>query len=151
MAFQNITLLKRLSDLLIGHYINNFNNEDANITPPAASAPLKLGTVVFRAKGGDKAAPWAVISAPADVDTANEFAIVLGDQWAYAQDFVPKAIAAGKFNAIVIKRGPVELKEFYIKQENATAAGASYGILLELLGDQGLVVKEDVTNLKVTI
>lgn len=149
MAFQNITLLKRLSDLLIGHYVNNFNQEDANITPGAD--PLKLGTVVFRAAGSTKTAPWAVLSAAADVTADNEFAIVLGDQYAYAQDFIPKPIVAGKFNSIVIKRGPVELKEFYIKAENATKAAANYELLLTLLGNQGLVVLEDVTKFKHTI
>lgn len=151
MAFQNITLLKRLSDLLIGHYVNNFNNEDANITPPAAGAPIAFGAVVFRAENSPKDTAWTVISSDADVADGNEFAVVLGDQWAYAQDFVPKAIAAGKYNAVVIKRGPVELKEFYISAVNQPLAGANYAKLLAMLGNQGLVVKEDVTNFKHTI
>lgn len=149
MAFTEITLLKRLSDLLIGHYVDNFNNEDANITPPAAGAPIKFGTVVCRPVGSDKNVAWAPIAASTDVATTNEFAVVLGNHYGYAQDFVPKAIASGKYNAIVIKRGPVELKEFYIKEVNATAAGANYSLLLTLLGNQGLVVLEDVTKFKV--
>lgn len=149
MAFTNITLLKRASDLLVGHYHNHFNNDEANITPPAAGAAIPFGTVVFRAEGLGKAAPWAAVSAAADVTTAgNEYAVVWGDGYAFAADFVPKAIVAGKYNAIVIKRGPAEFKEFYIKQVHATALGATnFGILKQKLADQGLVVLDDITSL----
>lgn len=143
MAFQNITFLKRLSDLLIGHYINNYNNDDANITP---SGVIPFGSIVFRAKGLSLEAPWAVVTKAADIATTNEFAVVLGDGYGFRADFTPSPIVAKRFNAIVIKRGPVELKEYYIKEVHQTQLGASYGILKQLLADQGLVVLDDVTN-----
>ena len=149
MAFQNITLLKRASDLLIGHYMNAFNFDEANITP---SGVIPLGTVVFRAKGLGKRAPWAVLSAAADVVATNEFAVVWGDGYAFRADFTPNAIVAGRYNAVVIKRGPAEFKEFYIKQVHANALGADpYDVLKQLMADQGLVVLDDITDHKVTI
>ena len=143
MAFTNITLLKRPSDLIIDHYIGNFNNDDANITP---SGNIPLGTVVFRAKGLAKAAPWAVVTKAADIAETNEFAFVYGDQYGWKTDFTPKAIVAKLFNAVVIKRGPAMFKEFYLKEVHATQLGASYDVLKQLLADQGLVVLDDVTD-----
>lgn len=148
MAFQNITLLKRASDLLVGHYINNFNNDDANITPAGV---IPLGTVVFRAKGLGIAAPWAAVSASGDVVGTNEFAVVWGDGYGFKADFTPRAIKAKFFNAIVIKRGPVELKEYYIKAVHATQLGASYDVLKQLMADQGLVVLDDISAFNGTI
>jgi len=40
MAFTNITLLKRASDLVVDHEDHNFSNANANITPPAGSAQV---------------------------------------------------------------------------------------------------------------
>lgn len=148
MAFQNITLLKRASDLLVGHYINNFNNDDANITP---AGMIPLGTIVFRAKGLAIDAAWAAVTKAADIVGTNEFAVVWGDGYAFAADFTPKAIKAKFFNAVVIKRGPVELKEYYIKQVHATQLGASYGIMKQLMADQGLVVLDDVSAFNGTL
>lgn len=148
MAFTNITLDVRASDLLVGTYQNNFNNDEANITPPAASAPIPFGTIVFRAKGLGKAAAWAAVTAAGNLASTNEYAVVWGDNYGFKANFVPRAIAAGKYNAIVIKRGPAEFKEFYIKQVHGTALGATnFDILKQLLADQGLVVLTDVTKL----
>lgn len=148
MAFKNITLLKRASDLLIGHYMNAFNFDDANITPPTtATDPVLLGSIVFRAKGLGKAAPWTLITAAGDVADTNEYAVVWGDGYAFAADFVLAPIAANRFNAIVIKRGPAEFKEFYIKELYETLLGAApYDILKQLMADQGLVVLNDVSD-----
>jgi len=152
MAFQNMTFLKNLSDLLIGHYINNYNNDDANITPLAANGKVLLGSIAFRAKGLGKAAPWTVLADAADVVATNEFAVILGDGYGYKQDFVLAPIAAGRFNAVVVKRGPAEFKEFYIKEQYATKLGAApYDVLKQLMADQGLVVLNDVSDYKHTI
>lgn len=148
MAFQNITLLKRASDLLVGHYINNFNNDNANITPAGV---IPFGTIVFRAKGLSLEAPWAAVTKTADVAGTNEFAVVWGDGYGFAADFTPRAIKAKFFNAVVIKRGPVELKEYYIKQVHGTQLGTSFDVLKQLMADQGLVVLDDVSAFNGTI
>lgn len=149
MAFKEITLLKRPSDLIIHEYFGNYNFDDANITPPAGGAVIPLGTIVFRAKGLAVDAPWAVLTAGAAVVATNEFGVVYGDGYGWKCDFAPVAIAAGRFNGVVIKRGPAMLKEFYIKGQYKTSLAADYPKLIALLADQGLVVLEDVTDLKV--
>lgn len=148
MAYTDITLQKRPSDLIVDQESGNFNYDNANITPAGV---IPFGTVVFRAKGLAIEAPWAAVAADADVAATNEYAVVYGDQYGFKADFTPKAIAAKKFNAVVIKRGPAMLKEFYIKQVHGTALTTKYGILKQLLADQGVVVLNDITNFKGTV
>lgn len=142
MAFTEIKLLKYASDLVIDHKDFHFSNENINITPAGV---LPLGTVVARAKGGLATAPYAVITAGTQVVDTNEFAVVFGDHHSFAYDFTPKAIAAGKWNALGIVRDAA-FKEFYIKANYATVLGADYAKLLKLLADQGLLVLEDVSD-----
>ena len=148
MAFTNITLLKRASDLVVAHEDHNFSNANANITPPAASAPIPFGTVVFRAKGGADSAAWTILTVAAALVTTNEFAIVFGNHSGFAAGFVPRAIAAGKSNSIVIRRDAA-LKEYYIKEVHATALGADYPKLVGMLNAQGLLVLDDVSDLTI--
>ena len=145
MAYTDITLQKRPSDLIVDQESGNFNCDNANITPAGV---IPFGTVVFRAKGLAIEAPWAAVAANADVAATNEYAVVYGDQYGFKADFTPKAIVARKFNAVVIKRGPAMLKEFYIKKVHLTT---NYGVLKQLMADQGLVVLDDVTNFKGTV
>lgn len=119
MAFTNITLQKRASDLVVAHLDHNFSNDDANITPPAGGAILPFGAVVFRAKGQNKEAAWARLTSAASLVTTNEFAVPFGDGYGFKADFVPNAIVAGRYNAVVVKRD-AGLKEYYIKQANAS-------------------------------
>lgn len=148
MAFTDITLVKYASDLVVDHYIGNFNNDKANITPAGV---IPFGTVVFRAKGLGIDAPWAAVASDDDVADTNEYAVVYGDHYGFKYDFTPKAIKAKFFNAVVIKRGPAMLKEFYIKAVHGTALATKYGVLKQLLADQGVVVLDDVTNFKGTL
>jgi len=148
MAFTELTLLTQSSDLVVDQESGNFNYDNANITPAGV---IPFGTVVFRAKGLAIEAPWAAVAADADVADTNEYAIVYGDQYGFKADFTPKAIAAKKFNAVVIKRGPARLKEFYIKQVHGTVLTTKYGVLKQLLADQGVVVLDDITNFKGTV
>lgn len=147
MAFTNITLLKRASDLVVAQLDHNFSNDDANITPPAAGAIIPFGTVVFRAKGLAKTAPWTVLTVAAGVNADNEFGVVFGDGYGFKADFAPKAIVAGRYNAVVVKRD-AGLKEYYIKAVHETALGATnFDILKQLLADQGLIVLDDDSEL----
>lgn len=148
MAFTNITLQKRASDLVVAHLDHNFSNDDANITPPAASAAIPFGTVVFRAKGLGKEAAWAAVTDNTALVTTNEFAVVFGDAYGFKADFVPNAIAADRYNAVVIKRD-AGLKEYYIKQVHGTALGADFDVLKQLMADQGLIVLDDVSDLTI--
>jgi len=112
----------------------------------SSNTTIKLGSVVFRAKGTDPTVAYSVVTDATSFVTTNEFAVVYGDQYAFKADFTPKAIAANKYNAIVTKRA-AGLKEYYIKAVHATALGAGpYGILKQIMADQGLIVLDDVTN-----
>lgn len=143
MAFKELTLLKYSSDLLIDHKDFHFSNDNANITPGAE--PFKLGTIVARPKNSAPTVAWEAIAA-ADVVETNEFAVVWGDHYGFAYDFTPKAIVAGKWNAIVITRSAA-FKEFYIKENYATVLGATpYALLKQLLANQGLLVLTDVSD-----
>ena len=149
MAFKELTLLKYASDLVIAHADFHFSNDNANVTPGAA--PFKLGTIVHRPKGSAPTVAWTALAADADVVDTNEFAFLFGDHYGFKYDFTPKAIKAKLFNAVVIKRGPAMLKEFYIKAVHGTALATKYGVLKQLLADQGVVVLDDVTNFKGTL
>ena len=146
MAFTEITMQKRASDLVVAHLDHNFSNDDANITPLALGAAIPFGSVVFRAKGGASTAAWTLVTTNASLVTTNEFAVVFGNHYGFAADFVPRAIAAGQWNALVVKRD-AGIKEHYLKKAHSTLAAADFDKLKGLLADQGLVVLTDVTNL----
>lgn len=139
--------IKRPSDLIVNHPDGNFQNDSANITPPAANAIIPLGSIVFRAKGGAKETAWTVLAADADVVDTNDFAVVYGDHYGWKPDFAPKAIKAGFYNAIVIARGPTMLKEYYIKKVYKTVLTTKYETLKGLLAAQNLVVLDDISDL----
>lgn len=148
MAYTNITLQKLSSDLVVDQEEFNVSYDEANITPAGV---IPFGTVVFRAKGLAKSAPWAKVAVAADIAATNEYAVVYGDQYGFKADFIPKAIAALKYNSVVIKR-QASLKEYYIKAVHATALGAApYNIMKQLLADQQVIVLDDVTNFTGTV
>lgn len=144
MAFKELTLLKYASDLVIDHADFHFSNDNANITPGAA--PFKLGTVVVRPADSAPAVAWKAVAVAGDVVATNEFAVVFGDHYGFKYDFTPKAIAAGKWNSIVIARDAA-FKEFYIKENYATLLGAvPYALMKQLMKNRGLLVLQDVSD-----
>lgn len=146
MAWTELQFGEYASDLVIGHLDFHFSNENSNITPGAQ--PFTLGTIVARPKGSAPTVAYAAIDAADDVVTTNEYAVVWGDHQGFKYSFTPKAIAAGKWNSIVIVRG-AQFKEYYIKQKYATLLGAApYALLKRLMADQGLLVLTDVSDTK---
>ena len=144
MAFKELTFLKYASDLVIDHKDFHFSNDNANVTPGAQ--PFKLGTIVARPKNSAPTVAWEAIDAAADVVATNEFAVLWGDHYAFKYDFTPKAIVAGKWNAIVIARGAA-FKEFYIKENYETLLGAApYALLKQLMANAGLLILDDVSK-----
>lgn len=138
---------KRLSDLVVFEGFEpsvGYNRRDINITPPAASAPVKLGTIVFRAKSTDEAAPFAVVAAAGDIALTNEYAVVLGDFYGYKTSFVPAAIAAGKFNAIAYTSGPMKIKDYLPKQIHSALTATQFAALAQALEKQGIVVLDHI-------
>tara|TARA_R110000744_G_C19371770_1_gene563150 strand:+ start:25196 stop:25651 length:456 start_codon:yes stop_codon:yes gene_type:complete len=139
----------QMSDLVF-HELDptvGYTRECINVTPPAASAPVLMGTVVFRAKSADPAAPYAVLSAAAQLVLTNEFVVVFGDHYGVQSSFVPSTIAAGSFNAVGFKRGPVQLKDYLIKQiaqdaDGANLSDAQFETLKEVLKVQDIIVEK---------
>lgn len=137
----------RLSDLVVWEGFepsDAFNRRDINVTPPAASAPLKLGTIVFRAKSTDETAAFAVVAAAGDVALTNEYAVVFGDFYGYKPSFVPAAIAAGKFNAIAYTSGPMKIKDYLPKAIHSALNATQFAALAQALEKQGIVVLDTV-------
>lgn len=138
----------RFSDLVF-HELDpsvGYARECINVTPPAGGAPVTIGTVVYRAAGTDPEGAYAVLSAAAQLVATNEFAVVYGDNYGFNASFVPNAIVAGEFNAVGFKRGPVQLKDYYIKQvaqdaDGANLTDAQFETLRELLKKQGIIVE----------
>lgn len=154
MPFVAETFVKRFSDLVV-HELDpsvGYSRRDLNITPPAQ--PVLLGTVVYRAKSADLTAPWTVLASATPLVLTNEFAVVYGDHFSFNPSFTPRAIAAGRYNAVgfVGTSGALQLKEYYIKQvaQSATNVGgaalndAQVETLKGLLEQQGIQVLKTV-------
>lgn len=145
MPFETVAFRSLFSDLVVNEYEPSIGycRESINVTPPAASAPVKLGTVVYRAKSLDPAAAWTVLDADTALVATNEFAVVFGDEYGYKESFIPNAIQTGEFNAVAVRRGPVVLKEYYLKAITqatpASLSDAEFVTLKELLKLQGIV------------
>lgn len=100
---------------------------------------------MFRAKGLALEAPWTIVTDNLSLVDTNEFAVVWGDHHSFAADFVPRPIAAGKFNSIVIKRDAA-FKEYYIGWVHGVTLADDFAKLKQLMADQGLLILDDVTN-----
>lgn len=118
-----------------------YARECINVTPPAASAPVLLGTVVFRAASVDPTAAYAVLVNASDIVATNEFAVVFGNGFGFNASFVPNAIATGALNAVAFKRGLVQLKDYYIKLRHANLNATQFASLKEVLKKQGVIVE----------
>jgi hypothetical protein len=149
MAFESVAYKARLSDLIVNEYEPSvgFCRESINVTPPAASAPVLMGTIGYRAKSLNPAAAYTVLDADTALVATNEFVVFIGDEYGYKESFVPNAIQTGEYNAVAIKRGPVVLKDYYIKAVAQDAAGAALtdanvATLVELLKLQNIIVEK---------
>lgn len=147
MPFVDTSRGPLVSDFIVNETeLPGYARESINVTPPAAGAALKAGTVVFRTKGTNPAGAYAPIAAAADIALTNEYAIVMGNHYSFNPSFVPNAIQANEFNAVAIKRGPIIMKEYYIKKIATDVAGAAltaaeFETLKEVLKVQGIVLE----------
>lgn len=148
MPFVANALPIRLSDLVF-HEVDpssRYSRESINVTP--AATPFALGTVLFRAKATlDPYAPYAVLSAAAQIVETNEFVVLFGDEYGYNPSFIPKEVQTTTFNAVGFIRGQVQLKDYYLRQFAQAPAGlnltdAQFLTLTTLLKRQGVVVEK---------
>lgn len=154
MPFVAETYVKRFSDLVV-HEMDpsvGYSRRDLNVTP--ITAPIQLGTVVYRAKNADLTAAWTVLASATPLVLTNEFAVVYGDHFSFNPSFVARAIAANMYNAVgfVGTSGALQLKEYYIKQVAKSAVNVGGAALTDaqvetlkgLLEQQGIQVLKTV-------
>lgn len=150
MPFVAETFVQRMSDLVV-HELDpsvGYSRRDLNVTP--ITPAIRIGTVVYRAKSADLTAAWTVLASEAPLVLTNEFAVVYGDHFSFNPSFVPRAIAASRYNAVgfVGTSGGLQLKEYFLKQVAQSAAvdggaglsDAEFETLKGLLEQQGIQV-----------
>lgn len=144
MPFVSRPYDKRFSDLVF-HELDpcvGYARESVNVTPPAASAPVLVGTVVFRAKSTNPAAAYAVLAASGDIALTNEYAVIYGDQYSFNPSFVPNAIVANEFNAVGFVRGPIQIKDYFVKQVHSALTSTQFETLRQVLKAQGIIMEK---------
>lgn len=105
----------KLSDVILHENDSStaVTRDKANVTPPVANGGvIKCGTLLFRVKGLDRDAPWAVLTATTSLVAAGavgntEVAVFLGDAFSYESETTLQAISAGQPNAVILARDAV--------------------------------------------
>lgn len=135
-----------LSDLVV-HEIDpcvGYARKVVNVTV-AGDVSVKLGAVLFRAKGTDPTAPYSVVTDAAGFVTTNEFAVLIGDHYGYELAPLALTVATSPRKVTVYQRGMVVLKDFTIleavKQNFAGISDTQFGVLKHLLEQQGVLVE----------
>jgi hypothetical protein len=148
MAIQTLTF-NRLSDLVLVEDDNLVRTQRKAVTLNLSSAELvKLGQIVYRAKGTDPTAVYNKVSASGQLVTTNEFAVVIGNGLEYKESFnaptsgyatTPAVAITNGFGAAVILRNT-------LPDALLTAAGLTAGniaTLKLLLENQGIFFATD--------
>ena len=113
--------------------------EDINVT---AATEFELGSVVFRALSEtNPQAAYAPLTLANQVVVANEFAIVIGDQFKVQEGFTSLAIVADQFNAVALKRGLIQVKEGKVFETLPAVVQAVFPALKEILKRQGVILE----------
>lgn len=135
-----------LSDLVV-HEVDpsvGYARKVVNVTV-ASDTNLKLGAVVYRAKGTDPDATYSVLTANTALVATNEFAVVIGDYYSYRLDPVVVTAATSPKNITVYQRGLVMLKDFTVlaavKANFAGITDAEFKTLRHLLEEQGVLIE----------
>lgn len=135
-----------LSDLVV-HEIDpavGYARKVVNVAV-GADTTLKLGAVVFRAKGTDPAATYAPLTAAGQLVTTNEFAVMIGDFYGYEISPVTILASESPKKLTVYQRGMVMLKDFTIKTAVlgtfAAISDSQFATLVHLLEQQGVLVE----------
>lgn len=135
-----------LSDLVV-HEVDPSVGYARKVVPVsvASDTTLKLGAVLYRAKGTDPTVAYSVVTDATSLVTTNEFAVVIGDYYGYELQPITVTAADSPKNVTVYKRGLVVLKDFTIKTavlvNFPTISDAQFGVLKHLLENQGVLVE----------
>ncbi len=135
-----------LSDLVV-HEIDpsvGYARKAVNLSV-GADTTLKLGAVLFRAKGTDPTVAYAPVTAAGQLVTTNEFAVLIGDYYGYRVYPISVTAAESPKKVTVYQRGMVVLKDFTIKTAVqgtfAAISDAQFATLCHLLEQQGILVE----------
>ena len=111
----------------------------------ASDTTLKLGAVLFRAKGTDPTVPYSVVTDATSFVTTNEFVVVLGDYYGYELQPIVVTAATSPMKVTTYKRGLVILKDFTVlaavKQNFAGITDTQFGVLKHLLENQNVLLE----------
>lgn len=111
----------------------------------AADTTLKLGSVLFRAKGTDPTVAYSVVTDATSFVTTNEFAVVIGDFYGYELQPITVTAATSPMKVTTYKRGLVILKDFTVlaavKQNFAGITDTQFGVLKHLLENQSVLLE----------
>lgn len=141
MTFTTVTD-PRTSDLILGEKSGYRSRETVNVSLVAGATHVQ-GTVLYRAKGTDPAATYALVTTGSLV-TTNEFAVLIGDGYS-EQESVTFETATSK-KALVIVRD-AEVKEAPVLAVHDSALNdAQWATLKHLLSQQGILVYDTVVG-----
>lgn len=114
----------------------------------AAGGTYEMGTLVFRAKGADATVAWDIVDAAGDINVANEYGILVGDDIQIKNDIVLAAGVAKK--CIVITREAL-FKDAYVRAIYTAApyslSTANVNSLVRLLATQGILSIDQMTKI----
>lgn len=135
-----------LSDLVV-HEVDpsvGYARKVVNVSV-AADTTIKLGSVVFRAKGTDPTVAYSVVTDATSFVTTNEFAVVIGDFYGYELSPILLTSATSPSKITVYKRGQVILKDFTVlaavKLNFAGITDTQFGVLKHLLENQDVLLE----------
>lgn len=143
MAIKEIERIRVMGDLVLNEKepTVGLTRQNINVNVPTKNK-VRLGSIAYRAITAESAPAYTILTAvDADklVDT-NQFAVVIGDHYAQDDGFELRPVEAGKFNAVAIVRGSIQLKDYYIKKDLEGFTDANFDTLFGLLAKQGILV-----------
>ena len=109
------------------------------------TATLKQGTVLWRAKAKTATATWDVVNDDTDVNVANEYAILIGDDRKTADTV---AVSSGVAKNVIALTRRAHVKDKTIRDITVTGFGVStteFNNLKRLLATQGVIVSDTLT------
>lgn len=129
----------RYTDVVLEELPHNKSREIGNLQR-AATVTLEQGTILWRVKSTTANAVWDVVDAVGDIAIANEYAILIGDEFEVTES-IP--ITSGVSRKVIALVRDARIKEFHPERIH-TALGLSAGnwdSLKRILADQGLLVE----------
>lgn len=144
MAFQ--TFNQEILTDLIAHELRPYDGYSRRVVQVAATAPMPMGTVVFRAINRvNQNAPYSVVT-PANAATAlvaaNELAVVFGDK--FGAKLVVENEDSGNTAAVSFVRGEIFLKDHLLMDACGITdrTSAEYLALKAILETQGVLIEK---------